>query len=93
MSKHLKSARSKLEKGDFSKMSPMELEALAKWSAGIEDKPRKSKALPHLIEVILDMTNPADREATRAALFNYLEDRVAVSIEKTWTAEDFKQVK
>ncbi len=93
MSKHLKSARAKLAKGDFASMSPMEMEALAKFSAGIEDAPRKSRMLPQLIEAILDITKPENREQARTELHAYLEDRVAVSIEKTWTAEDFKKVK
>lgn len=93
MSKHLKSARAKLAKGDFASMSPMEMEALAKWSAGIEEKPRKSRMLPQLIEAIIDITKPDNREEARAALYAYLEDRVAVQIEKVWTDEDFKQVK
>jgi hypothetical protein len=93
MSKNLKSARAKLAKGDFASMSPMELEALAKWSAGIEEAPRKSRMLPQLIEAILDITKPENREQARTDLHAYLEDRVVVSIDKVWTAEDFKQVK
>jgi hypothetical protein len=93
---HLDTARAKLAKGDFSSMSPMELEALAKWSAGIEDAPkRKSRMLPPLIEAILDIiaTTDPNRETLRAALHDYLEDRVIVSLEKTWTEDDFKALK
>lgn len=95
MSDHLDTARAKLAKGDFSAMSPMELEALAKWSAGVEAAPkRRSHMLPPLIEQILDIvaTTDPDRETLRAALQAYLEDRVIVSLEKTWTEDDFKGI-
>ncbi len=93
MSKNLKSARDKLQSGNFAAMSPMELEALAKWSAGIEEAPRKSRMLPQLIEAILDITKPENKDEARTQLHAYLEDRVVVSIDKVWTADDFKQVR
>jgi hypothetical protein len=96
MSDHLDTARAKLARGDFSAMSPMELEALAKWSAGVEAAPkRRSHMLPPLIEAILDLmelNESLSRETKREELQKYLEDRVIVSLEKTWTEDDFKGI-
>lgn len=93
MSDYLNTARAKLEAGDFAGMTPAELQALALWSAREPKGSGKPQMLPALIEQVLDVCQPADRDAARSKLADLFNDRVQVVIEKTWTDEDFKNIR
>lgn len=97
MRDHLNSARAKIEAGDFNLTVP-EQTALAVWSAKQnytmipikreKTGPGKPRLLPELIEQIMDICKPEDRNEARAQLHRLMDEKVQVTIEKTWNSED-----
>lgn len=97
----LEAGQRKIASGNFD-LTVAEMTALAKASAANnavmvpvnreKTGPGKPRLLPELIEQIMDICKPEDRNDARAKLHRLMDAKVQVTIEKTWTEDDFKGI-